>query len=164
MTPPSREDHDAVARWLDVPAKLGALVLFTMMILTVVDVVGRYFLNSPVPGSAEATELLLAVAVFAGIPIAALRGEHIRIDILEHFFGERVRAVQALIGGMLAALVMALVAWRLWLRAQELAGYDERSSHLGFPMAWLAGFLAFSALLAVVGFAVHAWRSRRGGQ
>ncbi len=132
-----------------------------MMLLTTLDVVGRYFFNLPLKGSAEATELLLAVIVFAGIPAAAVRGEHISIDLLEHVLSARARRIQAILGGGFAALVMAVVAWRLWLRAMELAGYDERSSHLNVPLAWLAGLLACCAVLSVVGFLWRAWLSLR---
>jgi TRAP-type C4-dicarboxylate transport system permease small subunit len=79
-------------RWLLRPlAWLGAALVFAMMALTFVDVVGRYFLNAPVSGSAEATELMLAVIVFAGLPLAAAAREHIQIDLLEHVLSDRAR-------------------------------------------------------------------------
>lgn len=146
--------------WLGIAA--GA-VLFGMMMLTVVDVIGRYFFNAPVPGSAEATELLLAAIVFAGLPVTAARGEHIRVDLLEHLLGAGARRVLLMTGSLVAAAITAIVAWRLWLRAAELLGYDERSSHLNFPLSWLAFFMAATSAVAALGFLWHAaaaWRER----
>jgi TRAP-type C4-dicarboxylate transport system permease small subunit len=136
--------------------------VFAMMALTFVDVVGRYFLNAPVSGSAEATELMLAVIVFAGLPLAAAAREHIQIDLLEHMLSDRARRIQARFGFSVAAVVTAFVAWRLALRALELGRFNDLSSHLGFPVAWLAWFMVAGSVAAVFVFASLAWRAGRG--
>jgi TRAP-type C4-dicarboxylate transport system permease small subunit len=152
-----------VDRWLLRPlAWLGAALVFAMMALTFVDVVGRYVFNAPVKGSAEATELMLAVIVFAGLPLAAAAREHIRIDLLEHVLSERAKRRQAVFGFGVAAIVTAFVAWRLALRAAELARLGDLSSHLGFPLAWLAWFLAAASAVAVAVFVAVAVRAGRG--
>jgi TRAP-type C4-dicarboxylate transport system permease small subunit len=150
---------NALERWLLRPlAWLGAALVFAMMALTFVDVVGRYVFNAPVKGSAEATELMLAVIVFAGLPLAAAAREHIRIDLLEHVLSERAKRRQVIFGFAFAALVTAFVAWRLALRAAELGRLGDLSSHLGFPLAWLAWFLAAVAVAVFVAVAVRAAR------
>ena len=40
---------------------ISAAVLFLMMVITTVDVFGRYVLNQPLPGGFEMTEMALAV-------------------------------------------------------------------------------------------------------
>lgn len=152
----------ALERWLLRPlAWLGAALVFAMMALTFVDVVGRYLFNAPVKGSAEATELMLAVIVFAGLPLAAAAREHIRIDLLEQVLAEGAKRRQAAFGFAFAAIVTAFVAWRLALRAAELGRLGDLSSHLGFPLAWLAWFLAAASAVTVVVFAGLAWRAAR---
>ncbi|HET9043518.1 MAG TPA: TRAP transporter small permease [Burkholderiales bacterium] len=149
-------------RWLLRPlAWLGAALVFAMMALTFVDVVGRYVFNAPVSGSAEATELMLAVIVFAGLPLAAAAREHIRIDLLEQVLSDRAKRWQAVFGFSVAAAVTAFVAWRLALRAAELGRLGDLSSHLNFPVAWLAWFLAAASVVAVLVFARLAWRAAR---
>ena len=150
-------------RWLLRPlAWLGAALVFAMMALTFVDVVGRYFFNAPVSGSAEATELMLAVIVFAGLPLAAAAREHIQIDLLDQLLSDRAKRWQATFGFAVAAIVAAFVAWRLALRAAELGRLGDLSSHLGFPLAWLAWFMAGSSGVAVLAFAAVALRAGRG--
>lgn len=154
--------EDTIDRALTPLAWFGAAVLFAMMGLTVVDVVGRYLFNAPLGGAAEATELMLAVVVFAGLPLAAAAREHIRIDVLEPILSQRARRLQAVFGFSVAAAVTAFVAWRLALRAAELGRLGDLSSHLGFPLAALAWFMAAAGAIAVIVFAASAWRAARG--
>ena len=142
-------------------ALIASLSLVAMMLITVVDVVGRYFFNAPLSGSGEATELLLAVTVFAGISLAAASGEHIRIDLLEHVLSSRVQRWQHLVGAVASAGVLAFLAWRLWLRGAELGRFADTSSHLNVPLAPLAYFLALSCAAAAAVFVAIAWRAAR---
>ena len=62
---------------------ISAAVLFLMMIITTVDVFGRYVLNKPLPGGFEMTEMALAVLIYAALPLVSIRREHIVIDTLD---------------------------------------------------------------------------------
>src|SRR4029077_1450758 len=62
---------------------IAAVLLFGLMVLTCVDVVGRYFLNRPVYGAFEITEMLLAALIFLGLPLVTLRNEHVNVDVLD---------------------------------------------------------------------------------
>jgi TRAP-type C4-dicarboxylate transport system permease small subunit len=148
-------------RWLSPFALIGALALLAMMLLTVLDVVCRYVLHAPLSGAGEATEILLALAVFAGLAPAALAGEHIRIDLLDPLIGPTGRLTQRVFGAVFAVAGCAFLAWRLWLRGAELAQYGDVSSHLGLPLAPLARFMAVCCATAAVAFALGAWRELR---
>ena len=153
---------DQMTRRLLLPLALIASVsLVGMMLITVIDVVGRYCLNMPLSGSGEATELLLAVAVFAGISLAAVSGEHIRIDLLEQVLSPRVQSWQRLFGAAASAGVLAFLAWRLWLRGAELARFGDTSSHLNVPMGPLAYFMAVGCAAAAAVFIAIGWRAAR---
>ena len=62
---------------------IAAALMFCLMLLTCVDVVGRYFFNKPVTGGFELTEMLLAALIFAGLPLVTLRGDHITVDLFD---------------------------------------------------------------------------------
>lgn len=49
------------------------LTLFALMVVTSVDVVGRYFFNSPRPGAVELARLMLATLVFLAFPVVTWR-------------------------------------------------------------------------------------------
>ena len=136
---------------------LVALLLFAMMVLTFVDVVGRYFFNSPVQGSYELTEVLLAISVFAALPLATLSREHVTVELFDHFFRGGVRAVQQFIIGAVSAVVVSGLAWRLLEQARTLAEYDDRSLFLQIPYYLVAYFMTAMAVisaLVIVGITV----------
>ena len=59
-------------------------VLMTLMLLTTVDVIGRK-LDVPIRGGVEMSEILLAMLIFAGLPLVSEARQHIVIDTLEGF-------------------------------------------------------------------------------
>ena len=51
--------------------------------MTCIDVVGRYFLNSPLDGATELTQLMMGLIVFAILPTVCYREEHVSVDLLD---------------------------------------------------------------------------------
>jgi len=129
---------------------LAGLLLLAMMAVTVVDVVGRYFLNSPLPGAFELTELGLVLLIFAGLPLVSARDGHVNVPLLVERLGPRARAVQRGLVRLLGAALLALVAWRLWVRAGQLLDYGDRSVFLGIPLAPVAYCAALGCGLSAI--------------
>ena len=129
-----------------------AVLMFCLMLLTCVDVVGRYFFNKPVTGGFEMTEMLLAALIFAGLPLVTLRGDHITVDLLDPLIPDRLFRAQHVIATAIGVACTAYLAWRLGLRAGELASRGETTSELAFPIAWLAW--AMSVLMALTSAAL----------
>jgi TRAP-type C4-dicarboxylate transport system permease small subunit len=55
----------------------SSAILFAMMCLTFVDVVLRYVFNRPTASAFELTGLMLAVLIFAGLPLVSYADEHV---------------------------------------------------------------------------------------
>jgi TRAP-type C4-dicarboxylate transport system permease small subunit len=143
-----------------VPA-LGALcaaLMFCLMLLTCVDVVGRYFFNKPVTGGFELTEFLLASLIFAGLPLVTLRGDHITVDLFDAMTPDKVLRVQHVAASLLAAVSTGYLAWRLWLRGDTLARAGETTSQLEIKLAWLT--YAMSLLMALTAAVLLALTTR----
>ena len=62
---------------------VAGILLFCLMTLTCVDVIGRYFFNTPVTGGFELTEMMLAALIFFGLPLVTIRNEHVTVDLLD---------------------------------------------------------------------------------
>lgn len=142
----------SVGRLLAPLGWLMAIDLLAMMLLTVVDVIGRYVFNNPIPGSAEVIGLMMGVLVFGTLPLASYRNEHILIDVLDNFLypGARKR-VQQVVFQFASAVIVGFVAWRLWVKAGELASYHDATMFLQLPLAPMAYFMAvLSAITALV--------------
>ena len=108
----------------------ASAILFAMMAITVVDVVGRYFLKRPVPGAFEVTELMLLVLIFAGLPLVSFADEHAVMDFIDRWLGpRRQRLVERLVHIGNAAF-MFLLAWLVWLKADKIWAYRDATDVL----------------------------------
>ena len=57
---------------------IGGICLTAAGLLTVVSVMGRYFINSPIPGDFELVEMACAVAVFSFLPYMIMYERYLR--------------------------------------------------------------------------------------
>lgn len=137
---------------------LCGVMLISMMMLTIVDVVGRYLMNRPLIGATEMTELLLAAIIFVGLPAASLDDEHITVDFISARTPRSVEPFRRALIAIISAGVLGVVCWRLWLVGDNLAGYGAVTDSLDIPVApvaYLTSVLTGIALLItlLVGFA-----------
>ena len=61
----------------------ASVALLGLMAMTCIDVAGRYFFRSPLPAAYELTTLLMAILIFAGLPVVTGVGAHLKVDLLE---------------------------------------------------------------------------------
>lgn len=138
-----------VLEWLC--GSLAALALFAIMVLTLVDVSGRKALSESVPGSLEMTELLMVVVIFAGLPLVSLAGEHVVFDSLDPWLPKWLRRVQGSLVDLVCAVALLGLAWLMWTKAGEMAGYGETTAQLKLPKApFVYGMSVLCAMTAVV--------------
>lgn len=95
----------------------GALALFLMMALAFFDVLFRYFLNSPISGAKDLTELLMILVVFCSVAYTQVQKGHVGIDLLVDKFPKNWGIVIRVITYMLSIGVFALVSWRTFVEA-----------------------------------------------
>jgi TRAP-type C4-dicarboxylate transport system permease small subunit len=124
------------------------------MMLNVVDVIGRYFLNRPIPGVSEIIEFALAILVFGTLPLATIAREHIVIDLLDFAMTRRAKHIQQIMVHFTSALLLAFVAWRLWVRAAEIGAHGDVTQSLRLPLAPLGYAMSIMAWTSVTALAV----------
>ncbi len=127
-----------------------------MMVLTFVDVVGRYLLNRPLRGAFELTELGLVVLIFAGLPLVSHADEHVTMDFIDKLLGAKalgalLRAVNAV-----CAAVMFFLTWQIWLKAGKIAGYGDTTDVLRIAVGPFVYFMV--VMIALTGL-VHLYRA-----
>ena len=132
-----------------------ALVLFLLMILRCIDVAGRYAFNAPVPGASELTGLGLALMIFGALPIITAHSEHVSVDLLEMIAGHRTKKLERAVLLITSLLALALMAWRIWVKAGSLAAYGDFTNYLNVPLAPFAYFMSVMSALAVVVIALQ---------
>ena len=141
---------------------LAASALFSIMVLTLIDVSGRKLISTSVPGSLELTELLMVVVIFAGLPLVSLRGEHVVFDSLDPLLPRAVRRVQDAVVDLLCALALAGVAWLMWVKAGQMTEYGDTTAQLKiaqgpfvYLMSALCGLTAVVHLLLLAAPTTH---------
>ena len=145
-----------VLEWLC--GSLAALALFAIMVLTLVDVSGRKALSESVPGSLEMTELLMVVVIFAGLPLVSLAGEHVVFDSLDPWLPKWLRRAQGLLVDAACAAALFGLAWLMWGKAGEMAGYGETTAQLKLAKApFVYGMSTLCAVTAVVHGLLMLW-------
>ncbi len=128
-----------------------AVCLFILMLLTTLDVVGRYFFNEPLPGAFELTELLMVLVIFGALPIVTAQRRHIVVDILDFAVPERMRRARHFFTNVLSAVALAATLPHLWAKVMAMLGYGEVTGILGIPVVPLAMFvLVFTAATSAV--------------
>lgn len=138
-------------------AALGLIcgvMLFAMMGLTVVDVIGRYLFSAPLTGATELTEILLACVIFIGLPAVSLDDEHVTVDLITGKLPAAIQPFRRAILLLASGVVLAVIAWRLWAHAGQIAGYGGTTNSLRLPVAPVAYLCAIcTGLAAVITFA-----------
>jgi TRAP-type C4-dicarboxylate transport system permease small subunit len=129
----------------------ASVILLAMMLLTVVDVVGRYFLSRPVRGAFEITELMLVVLIFAGLPLVSFTDEHAVMDFVDRLLGGRaLRGLERLVQAV-NAVFMFLLAWLTWLKADRIWAYRDSTDVLrivyGPFVYFMAGTLGLAGII-----------------
>lgn len=124
------------------------VMLLAMMLVTLLDVLGRYILNSPLQGATELTAILLVSTIFVGLPAVCLDEENVTVDLLVDYMPAWIHPLRIRFVRLVSAGVLALVAWRLAVHGQSLAAYGETtvSLHLPIaPVAWMTSALTAAA-------------------
>jgi TRAP-type transport system small permease protein len=111
---------------------LAALFLFAMMMLTVTDVVLRATTSSPIRGTLELVELLLACLIFIGLPTAFLRDENLVVDIIDGWKPRWVPRMKR-ISLLIAAFAMIVMVWQGWIAAKDTLVFNDVTSDLSIP-------------------------------
>jgi TRAP-type C4-dicarboxylate transport system permease small subunit len=118
---------------------IAGIILFGTMIMTVIDVFGRYFFAAPLGFAYEMTELAMAVTFFIALSAVTLRGEHINVGLFDAFFVGRVAALREMIVSVVVAIGAAFLCWRMFLFAGTLAAYGDTTHVLKiylYPFAY----------------------------
>ena len=133
---------------------LAIWILTSMMLLTAVDVCLRYVFNSPITGSFELVEFMMALIVPFSIVFCASEKAHIHVDIVLEHLPKGVRSFFAFIGNMLSLFLFVLITWQACIYIVEEYESGLTSAVLYIPVYPFIGTLALAfAVLSLLLFA-----------
>jgi len=125
---------------------IGAVAITAMMLLTVVDVVGRFF-KYPIFGSVELIGFLATIIVAAALPYTYKVDGHVGVEILVRLLSKKKQLIIDLFTRTLSLVLFSLVAWQMFLYAKEIHKTGEVSMNLQFPIYYIIYLLAFGLLV-----------------
>ncbi|MDP4593688.1 MAG: TRAP transporter small permease [Beijerinckiaceae bacterium] len=127
-----------------------AVVMFAMMTVTTCDVAGRYLFNAPIPGGFEIVQYLMALVVFAALPLTTASNSHLSVSLVENrLSGTGLRLHRFYTLGF-SAIGLLVIAFRIAAQGNLLAESKQVSGYLSLPLAPIAWTMTFFAMMAVV--------------
>ena len=108
-------------------ALISGISVFALMVLAVVSVTGRNFLEQPLPGYVDWIEQAMPLIAFMGISYVMREGGHIRMDIVVGKLRGRVLYIVELITTLCVLCLMVLLVWGSW-------AHFDRSFDFAAPM------------------------------
>jgi TRAP-type C4-dicarboxylate transport system permease small subunit len=125
-----------------------AILLFAMMTITALDVIGRYVFNAPVPGGFEIVQYLMAVVIFASLPLTTAAERHLTVSVFENRFRGTTRHVYRIVMLSVSLAALVIIAWRMGVQASVLGRSQQVSGFLQLPLAPIAWTMTALAALA----------------
>lgn len=130
---------------------LAIWILTFMMLLTAVDVCLRYAFNSPITGSFELVEFMMALIVPFSIVFCAREKAHIHVDILLEHLPRKVKSFIIFTGNILSLFLFILITWQACIHVFEEYESKLTSAVLYIPVYPFIGTLAVAfAVLSLV--------------
>jgi TRAP-type C4-dicarboxylate transport system permease small subunit len=135
---------------------VGYISLAGIVLITTVDVTGRYLFNKPLLGSLEITELTMAVlGGFAMLYTTTQRG-HISVDLFFVRFSRRARLIVESFGSLLGFGAWGVIAYQVYLLGMRVLRLDESSTLLRIPISpfqftFALGLALYSLTLLIQG-------------
>jgi tripartite ATP-independent transporter DctM subunit len=113
---------------------LGALLTFIMSLIVAADIFMRVFFNSPIAGSLELQQFILALLVFFALPFSSVNRDHVSIDLISPLYSAKTRAVMESIFYLLSAYLFFVICWQNVVRVIVSIEDKEIGVATGLPL------------------------------
>ncbi len=129
---------------------LCVLSLTILVLITVIDVFGRYLLGSPLPGTTEITEIILGLLIYIGLPYICRNEEHVSVSLFSNYLNKSFLKVQKVLVNLIVFILLCIIATQLYRHGIDLYSYNEITTYLEIPKAPIAFSMALLTMLAAL--------------
>lgn len=126
---------------------IGMVMMTVMMVFVALDVTLRKLFDSPILGSIEITQFMLAICVAFALAQCTIDRGHVSIDLFIGRLATRARARLGIVTGLLAFGSCVLVTWQLINYIFIIKEANNVSNVLKIPMWPFVGLVAFGFIL-----------------
>lgn len=135
---------------------ISVVLLVGTVIAVLCQISFRYFLGLPLSWTEEAARLMLVTGVYAALPAAYIRGEHIVVDLWINILPERIRRIY--IGAMKVIVLFVC----LYLTAGAVLQVEASHAMTFISMPWLSVAVLYvvqaAAMLSMGILVLLTWR------
>ncbi|MBW1801596.1 MAG: TRAP transporter small permease [Deltaproteobacteria bacterium] len=140
-----------ISLWLSV---VSAIALCLMMVVTVIDVGGRYCFNKPIYGSYELIGMLLVAASTLGMAACQKEKSHITVSLVVDLLPARARSILVSLALFFSFATFSIITWRMavltvqfYARGRGGVSPDLGISNGHVSLVFSIGALMFSLVL-----------------
>lgn len=142
-------------RLIGLSAAIGSTALILIVVVILVDVVGRAFGN-PLYGGQDITTMAAVILVFAPMALCDRMGGHISVDLFERYFPDGMNRAIDISVAAIGAVIFATLAWATWASAKLSVMLNLSTNLLYLPKAYFQWAAIAFMLLAALGLALRA--------
>lgn len=128
---------------------------------TFIDVIGRYFFDTPIPGSFEVVGLILGIAMIGAFPLVSFGERHITVGLFDGFIKGPARLYRNFIVRLGTVGMAAFMAERLYAAAIDEWANDFVTENLGISRSPLLIAMAVICAVTAIGMVIIAVRDFR---
>jgi TRAP-type C4-dicarboxylate transport system permease small subunit len=126
---------------------IAGTLLVLMALATLLNVVARYFFNSPVPWADEFSRYAFIWLVFVGAVVCTKQGRHISIDLVVTALPSRIRPFIQILADVATAALMLIIIYFGWILTSSAT---QPTSTLKVPQYVVYMVVPLSALLILL--------------
>lgn len=151
----------AICKFVDGMTNIGAMFAATALGLTVmcfwVEVVSRYFLNSPTNITSSLAKHVVMVSVMAMLPWLSREGYHVAMSFVYERAPKKLSQPIGIVITTLSAVICLMSAWMSYIETHRLyVGSITNDDVITFPLWWSASFMVYGFAGAAFQFARQA--------
>ena len=144
-----------IALWF---ALVGGAAASALALLTVVSVLMRATLSTPIPGDVELMQMGIALCISLCLPWCQLHGANIIVDFFTEKLPQRTTRGLDGVGSILLAVMCLLLSARTAAGALAVMDAGETTMIIGLPMWWAYAMLAPGLMLTAL---IALWQGQR---
>ena len=138
----------------------GCALLTIIMLLTTVDVLGRYLFNSPIEGTYELVGFFLVLVLASGLAHCQLEKGNVRVKIIYDIQSEKIRNAFDILAWVIGGICSLLICWQLFVIGRQyiLRVHGGLTETLLIPFApfYIIEGLGFAFLTFIFAFDIYA--------
>ena len=126
---------EIISKWATkITGVIAGIVLFSMMMLTTIDVICRYFFNASILGVYEITEFMMVSVVFFSLAYAQKLDGHVAVNLVVDRLSNKPRHLFNVFNFLISVVFLLIIAWMSFSQGVELFHSNRVSGNWNIPV------------------------------